>query len=179
MLNPQEEEKKSEEEEDDVDDYFTEQDIPIMAGAPLTDRKSKIFGFFLVLTQKMELSILFPSVLLLTFFFLGKFQAFIAKVESVEEADTVLRQLLTNKKIANSTHNMVAYRIAKENKNTGERGFIEFRDDDGEGFVFFEFLCQVFVLFGHVLIMCLRWGGRQDVICFASQEGRKRNGCGC
>lgn len=28
---------------------------------------------------------------------------------------------------------MVAYRIVKQNPNTGERGFIEFRDDDGEG----------------------------------------------
>lgn len=54
----------------------------------------------------------------------------------------MLRQLLSNKKIANSTHNMVAYRIVKEN-SAGEKSYIEFRDDDGEGqFIFFLLLIR-------------------------------------
>lgn len=73
----------------------------------------------------------------------GKFQAFIAHVESVEDTEVVLRQLLSNKKIANSTHNMVAYRIVKEN-SYGEKSYIEFRDDDGEGMrAFFFFLSGI------------------------------------
>eukprot|EP01127_Copromyxa_protea_P010244 TRINITY_DN2483_c2_g1_i1.p1 TRINITY_DN2483_c2_g1~~TRINITY_DN2483_c2_g1_i1.p1 ORF type:complete len:355 (-),score=84.30 TRINITY_DN2483_c2_g1_i1:229-1293(-) len=96
VLNPAEEEE--EEEEDDEEESFEAEEIPIMVGAPLTDRKSK-------------------------------FQAFIAKVESVEDTEQVLRQLLSNKKIANATHNMVAYRIADKSSQK----YIEFRDDDGEG----------------------------------------------
>lgn len=52
LLSPQpDEENKSGEEKEESDDeaYFTEQEIPIMSGTPLTDRKSKFFDFFVSL----------------------------------------------------------------------------------------------------------------------------------
>jgi len=82
--------------EAEADTETNQDDIPILSGEPITDRKSK-------------------------------FQAFIAHVEDCEDVAAVLRQLKSNKKIANATHNMYAYRIVHGQK------IQEDRDDDGEG----------------------------------------------
>lgn len=48
-------------------------------------------------------------------------------MESVEEVDIAMADLLRDKKVANATHNIAAYRII------GSDGrLISFRDDDGE-----------------------------------------------
>jgi hypothetical protein len=98
-------------------------DIPIMSGIPITDRKS-IFQLCFTTWQLCNKIQTTKQI--------GKFQAFIAKVESVSDTEQVMQQLLSNKKIAAATHNMVAYRIQCLGDN-GQESFIEFRDDDGEG----------------------------------------------
>lgn len=44
LLHPEEQESEEEEEEVD-DDTLADQEIPIMSGSPLTDRKSRAFWF--------------------------------------------------------------------------------------------------------------------------------------
>jgi len=57
----------------------------------------------------------------------SKFVAHLVRVESVEEVDIAMADLLRDKKVANATHNIAAYRII------GSDGrLISFRDDDGE-----------------------------------------------
>eukprot|EP00026_Physarum_polycephalum_P011124 Phypoly_transcript_11324.p1 GENE.Phypoly_transcript_11324~~Phypoly_transcript_11324.p1 ORF type:complete len:367 (+),score=55.34 Phypoly_transcript_11324:83-1183(+) len=57
----------------------------------------------------------------------SKFQAHIAVVHSVAEAERVITELLKDKRIANATHNISAYRILGPNDVKYEN-----RDDDGE-----------------------------------------------
>jgi len=57
----------------------------------------------------------------------SKFQAHIAAVHSVEEAEGVMAELLRDKRIANATHNTSSYRILGPNGVKYEN-----RDDDGE-----------------------------------------------
>jgi hypothetical protein len=116
-LKPNEEDHRDEDNESK--EPFVNLEIPIMSGMPITDRKSIIH--FCPSSHLIQLLIV-----------IGKFQAFIAKVDSVEDTEQVMHQLLSNKKIANATHNMVAYRIAIASID-GRKSFIEFRDDDGEG----------------------------------------------
>ena len=56
------------------------------------------------------------------------FQAHLARVHSLEEVDEVMDALLSIKKVAACTHNMVAYRISIE----GSGGLVQDFDDDGE-----------------------------------------------
>ncbi|QDZ17858.1 UPF0029 domain-containing protein [Chloropicon primus] len=55
------------------------------------------------------------------------FQAFCARINSVDEVDQVMEQLLSIKKVAAATHNMVAYRIENSSGHTTQD-----YDDDGE-----------------------------------------------
>ena len=55
------------------------------------------------------------------------FQAHVATVISVSDVKAVRETLLQNRKIANATHNIVAYRISNERKN-----IVQDCDDDGE-----------------------------------------------
>jgi hypothetical protein len=57
----------------------------------------------------------------------SKFIAHAALVHSLEKVEQFSRQLLRDKKIANATHNILAFRILRD---SGE--LIENRDDDGE-----------------------------------------------
>jgi len=61
----------------------------------------------------------------------SKFQAFIAEVRSVEDVSEMMKQLVSNKKIATATHNMYAYRILLDTE--GGKQLVENREDDGEG----------------------------------------------
>jgi putative IMPACT (imprinted ancient) family translation regulator len=56
------------------------------------------------------------------------FQAHLASVNSVDEVKTVMDALLKVNKIANATHNIMAYRIHLQEKQS----FLQDRDDDGE-----------------------------------------------
>ena len=56
------------------------------------------------------------------------FQAHLAKVSSEQDVRDVLNELKKTRKIANATHNISAYRIAKENSQV----VIQDCDDDGE-----------------------------------------------
>ncbi|RXG69895.1 Protein IMPACT-B [Armadillidium vulgare] len=56
------------------------------------------------------------------------FQPHLAEVHSVEEVKRVLKELYKNKKIANATHNMYAYRFRKKDSNS----LFQDCDDDGE-----------------------------------------------
>eukprot|EP00474_Spongospora_subterranea_P001759 CRZ02217.1 hypothetical protein [Spongospora subterranea] len=53
----------------------------------------------------------------------SRFVAHVARVANLEQVDRVLRQLKSDAKIAQATHNIMAYRV----------GGHENRDDDGEG----------------------------------------------
>lgn len=55
------------------------------------------------------------------------FQAFLSVVHNVEETKQMLRQLMTNKKIATATHNMFAFRF-----RDSQGKIVSWRDDDGE-----------------------------------------------
>jgi Uncharacterized protein family UPF0029 len=57
----------------------------------------------------------------------GKFQAHLAIVHSVEDAQAVIAELMRDKKIATATHNISSYRIVDERETKHEN-----RDDDGE-----------------------------------------------
>eukprot|EP01116_Phalansterium_solitarium_P001687 TRINITY_DN1149_c0_g2_i1.p1 TRINITY_DN1149_c0_g2~~TRINITY_DN1149_c0_g2_i1.p1 ORF type:complete len:348 (-),score=69.43 TRINITY_DN1149_c0_g2_i1:299-1207(-) len=61
----------------------------------------------------------------------SKFQAHLARVQSLEEIDIVMGELLSNKKIREATHNISAYRI-RQTKDDGSVVMLENRDDDGE-----------------------------------------------
>ena len=56
------------------------------------------------------------------------FQAHLVKVSSEDQMEYALRELKKNRKVANATHNIVAYRIVKE----GSQVVIQDFDDDGE-----------------------------------------------
>jgi len=56
----------------------------------------------------------------------SKFIAHVAKVTSLEDVQNMLSQLLEDDKIANATHNILAYRIRQGDQ------ILENRDDDGE-----------------------------------------------
>ena len=56
------------------------------------------------------------------------FQGHFARVNSVDEVKAVMSKLLENRKIANATHNMMAYRIESPAKGS----VIQDCDDDGE-----------------------------------------------
>jgi len=61
----------------------------------------------------------------------SKFQAFIAEVRRIEDVSDMMKQLVSNKKIAAATHNMYAYRIMLDIE--GGKQLLENREDDGEG----------------------------------------------
>eukprot|EP00898_Chlorokybus_atmophyticus_P008209 jgi/Chlat1/838/Chrsp104S01177 len=56
------------------------------------------------------------------------FQAHVAVVKSVDDVQLVMNELMQNKKVAAATHNIMAYRIKLEGRNT----FAQDSDDDGE-----------------------------------------------
>ena len=56
----------------------------------------------------------------------SKFQAHVAVVRSVPEVHAVMRELLADKKIAQATHNIMAYRIKIGDTMAADN------DDDGE-----------------------------------------------
>ncbi|XP_064399070.1 protein IMPACT-A-like isoform X2 [Halichondria panicea] len=56
------------------------------------------------------------------------FQAHLARVSSTDELETVIAVLKQNKKIATATHNIMAYRIYHEGRDTYQQDC----DDDGE-----------------------------------------------
>jgi len=56
------------------------------------------------------------------------FQAHLAKATNLKEVNAVRSVLLENRKIANATHNIMAYRISNE----ATSGFLQDCDDDGE-----------------------------------------------
>ena len=56
------------------------------------------------------------------------FQAHLVKVSSEQEMENAIRELKMNRKVANATHNIVAYRINKKDSSVIMQDF----DDDGE-----------------------------------------------
>ncbi|GAM22353.1 hypothetical protein SAMD00019534_055280 [Acytostelium subglobosum LB1] len=85
----------------------------------------------------------------------SKFQAHLAIVHSEEEVNLVLDKLLLNKKIADATHNMYAFRIKMPNGQINE-----YCDDDGEAgagdkmlFTLIRNQCE------EVLVVVTRWFG--------------------
>jgi len=84
----------------------------------------------------------------------SKFQAHFAQVHSLEEVDFFINKLKENKKIAEATHNIVAYRIQKE------KSLEENRDDDGETGAGDKVLYTLQKLNAiNVVIMVTRWYG--------------------
>lgn len=57
----------------------------------------------------------------------SKFVAHLVHVDSVDEVDVAMTDLLRDKKVANATHNIAAYRIVEPDGR-----LVAFRDDDGE-----------------------------------------------
>ena len=106
-------------------------------GAPDTSRKIKILHSAPLTERK------------------STFQAHLAEVHSVEEIEKVMSELLSIKKVAASTHNMMAYRIQLENG-----GVLQDYDDDGEaaaGSRMLHMLQAVNAL--NVLVVVSRWYG--------------------
>ena len=86
----------------------------------------------------------------------SKFQSFACRVTSVAQVDAVHAELLSDKRIAASTHNMFAYRI--QDADSGE--MIEWRDDDGEGGAGDKLLSLLQLTNRvNVFVMCTRWYG--------------------
>lgn len=84
------------------------------------------------------------------------FQGHAALVHSTDQVRQVLKLLKENKKIANATHNIYAYRIAK----TGSSSFIQDCDDDGESQAGGRLLHLLQILdVTDVLVVVTRWYG--------------------
>ncbi|XP_070536629.1 protein IMPACT-B-like [Ptychodera flava] len=84
------------------------------------------------------------------------FQGHLAKVTNVQQVKAVLSELLQNRKIANATHNILAYRIYCENRNT----FREDCDDDGETAAGGRLLHLLQILdVRNVMVVVSRWYG--------------------
>ncbi|XP_066290702.1 protein IMPACT-like isoform X2 [Branchiostoma lanceolatum] len=84
------------------------------------------------------------------------FQAHLAPVVSVRQVKLVQGKLMENKKIANATHNIMAYRIFCEDRNS----FIQDCDDDGETAAGGRMLHIMEILdVRNVLVIVSRWYG--------------------
>lgn len=97
-LEPVEEEEDDQQQSDAPDPRAPK----IYHGVPVTDRKSILIHYYYLHLINFN-------------YFIGKFQAHMAVVHSVEEADMVVAELLKDKKIANATHNISCYRIMGAN----------------------------------------------------------------
>jgi hypothetical protein len=62
----------------------------------------------------------------------SRFVAHVANVHTLDQVNLFIRFLKRDKRIAEATHNIVAYRFEKQNKHSGEILIEENRDDDGE-----------------------------------------------
>ena len=84
------------------------------------------------------------------------FQAHIATVKDVDEVKKVMSSLMSNRKIANATHNISAYRI-----NGSKEGiFIQDCDDDGENAAGGRLLHLLEILdVRNILVVVTRWYG--------------------
>lgn len=83
------------------------------------------------------------------------FQPHFAKVTSLEEVQAVVNKLYENRKIANATHNMYAYRIKQESK-----GLLQDCEDDGETHAGSRMLHLLDILnVENVLVVVSRWYG--------------------
>jgi len=84
------------------------------------------------------------------------FQGHTARVKSVDEVRRVLAKLMGNRKIANATHNMYAYRIYCDKKKT----LLQDCDDDGEDAAGGRMLHLLEILDAEdVLVVVSRWYG--------------------
>ncbi|XP_066482304.1 protein IMPACT isoform X2 [Tiliqua scincoides] len=84
------------------------------------------------------------------------FQAHLAPVVSTKQVKNVLAELYENKKIASATHNIYAYRIYCEDKQT----FLQDCEDDGETAAGGRLLHLMQILNVHnVLVVVSRWYG--------------------
>ncbi|XP_078001157.1 protein IMPACT-B-like [Glandiceps talaboti] len=84
------------------------------------------------------------------------FQGHLAKVTNVKQVKLVLNSLYENRKIANATHNIYAYRIHNDEKNT----VIQDCEDDGETAAGGRLLHLLQILnVSNVLVVVSRWYG--------------------
>eukprot|EP00088_Acartia_fossae_P032957 TRINITY_DN33723_c0_g1_i1.p1 TRINITY_DN33723_c0_g1~~TRINITY_DN33723_c0_g1_i1.p1 ORF type:complete len:278 (-),score=51.39 TRINITY_DN33723_c0_g1_i1:239-1072(-) len=84
------------------------------------------------------------------------FQGHVAIVSSLEQVKAVINKLYENKKIANATHNMYAYRIYCEDKKT----WLQDCDDDGEDAAGGRMLHLLEILDSkNILVVVSRWYG--------------------
>jgi len=86
------------------------------------------------------------------------FQAFLAHVVHEQQANLVLKKLLENKKIANATHNMWAFRIC--DKSQKDSPVVARCDDDGETHAGSRMLHLLEILDAtNVMVVVSRWFG--------------------
>nr|CAB3256107.1 protein IMPACT-like [Phallusia mammillata] len=84
------------------------------------------------------------------------FQGHVVKVTEALQVKTVLNELLTNRKIANATHNILAYRIYNEKTKT----YLQDCNDDGETAAGGRMLHLLQILdVKNVLVVVSRWYG--------------------
>lgn len=84
------------------------------------------------------------------------FQAHLAHIVTSDQAKQVLEELKKNRKINNATHNVMAYRIFCENRNS----FIQDCDDDGEAAAGSRLLHLLQILdIKNIIVVVTRWYG--------------------
>ena len=84
------------------------------------------------------------------------FQAHLAHVGTQEQVKQVLDELKENRKINNATHNVMAYRIYCEDRNS----FLQDCDDDGEAMAGSRLLHLLQILQGrNIVVIVTRWYG--------------------
>jgi len=89
----------------------------------------------------------------------SKFVAHIAEIHSLNDVNEVLDQLKQNKKIANATHNVYAFRFEIE-KCKGKITLVEDRDDDGETGAGDKLLYMLQMLNAvNIIVIVTRWYG--------------------
>lgn len=84
------------------------------------------------------------------------FQAHLAHVITSDQVKQVLEELKKNRKINNATHNVMAYRIFCENRNS----FLQDCDDDGEAAAGSRLLHLLQILnIKNIIVVVTRWYG--------------------
>lgn len=84
------------------------------------------------------------------------FQAHLAHVVTADQVKQVLEELKKNRKVNNGTHNVMAYRIFCENRNS----FLQDCDDDGEAAAGSRLLHLLQILnIKNIIIVVTRWYG--------------------
>lgn len=84
------------------------------------------------------------------------FQAHLAHVVTLDQVKRVLQELKKNRKVNNATHNVMAYRIFCENRNS----FLQDCDDDGEAAAGSRLLHLLQILnVRNILVVVTRWYG--------------------